>query len=182
MDNYNEVWDYDTEFICDPADFPVIEEGDYDFTVTKVERANYAGGEKLPACPQLVVYMDVTNGVDTVSLRDNFYVHPKMKNKFSRFFFSVFGPESNGIAVKPSLVLETVGMKGRCHVSKGIYKGHENNNVDRYIEKASNPTAGFTYSNATPPQSFTQQPAPQQAPQQTPQYQQQSMWGQWANK
>ena len=54
MDN-NETFDWGSEIEEDGQQYVTLEPGDYVFTVTGVERKQFKGSEKIPACNQVTV-------------------------------------------------------------------------------------------------------------------------------
>lgn len=169
---------WDEDFIVqEESEFVTLEEGDYDFEIVNFERTQYSGSEKVPPCMRLDVKLRVTDGIKTATITEKIFLIKKFEWKLSDLLASV-GLAKTKDAARPAMIQQSIGLKGRCHVTKteGTKSGTFFNNVSKFHRKAENQLSGFTPApSATPPQQFTQ---PQyQAPQQPqyytqPQYQQ----------
>lgn len=62
MDNFIE-YGWEDEIVNEGGDFVLLPEGDYDFTVTKVERARHNGSEKVPPCNMAKVTFTIWGAV-----------------------------------------------------------------------------------------------------------------------
>ena len=159
----NTGWDWDHEFVCDPNAFTVLENGDYDFTIKKIERTQYSGNStKIPSgCNTLEVSVECTDGINTSTIKDNIYLYDGNAWKLSQILMAV-GAAKEGSKYSPGTLMQCIGMSGRCSVTKTTSdRGNEFNNIKKYYTKNSNPTAGFQQSSEQAPAAFTAQ-APKQ--------------------
>lgn len=171
--------DWDSE-IQQESSFELLPEGDYPFTVMKVERGRFSPkqGSKIPACNQATV----TFAVGGQELKENFPLHTKMEYKISALYAAV-GMKQQGERVRmnwPGIV----GRTGLCHVGIREWKRDDggtgqSNDLKFYApwdEKYAAAQAAVSQQAAqpqyTPPQQYAPQPQPQQyAPQQQTMYQ-----------
>jgi len=177
---------WDEEFIVqEENEFITLEEGDYDFEIVNFERTQYSGSDKVPPCMRLDVKIRVTDGIKSTTITDKIFLIQKFAWKLSDLLAAV-GLAKTKDAARPAMIQQSIGLKGRCHVTKtaGNNPGTFFNNVSKYHRKAENQLSGFTPApSATPPAQFTSQPQqyappqyqmPQQPQYQAPQYQQPS--------
>lgn len=129
-------WDDEIEFDGEDRSFVTLEEGDYEFEVTKFERGHYTpkAGAKTPACNQASMTLKVTTKEGDCFLTDNFPLASTMEWKISAFFRSV-GLKKHGEKLKMQWK-ESLGLKGRAHITKteGTKGGVFFNNVGYYID------------------------------------------------
>lgn len=132
------ILDWDDEIENDGADlsFVTLEDGDYDFEVTKFERTHYTpkGNAKTPACNQADITMVIHTDDGDCYITDRFPLASTMEWKISAFFRSI-GLKKHGEKLKMKWQ-ETIGCKGRAHVVKTAGKNDNVffNNIDRYID------------------------------------------------
>ena len=55
----NGVLEWDSSIEDDGQGFVLLEEGDYEFTVSGLERARHAGSAKIPACPKAILTLSI---------------------------------------------------------------------------------------------------------------------------
>lgn len=77
-------WDDSIE--NDGKDFEPLPEGDYSFTVEKVERGRSKGEGKLPPCNMAIVYFTVHGPDRDVEVRENYILHTNLEWKLSELF------------------------------------------------------------------------------------------------
>jgi hypothetical protein len=132
------VFDWDDEIENDGnGDFVTVEEGDYEFEVTKFERGTYTPGDKAktPACNMAKITMKIETPEGDCFVNDNFPMASTMEWKISAFFRSI-GLKKHGEKLKMKWN-ESIGCKGRAHITKteGTQKnGIFFNNVGKYID------------------------------------------------
>ena len=117
-------------------EFVVLPEGNYPFTVNKVERTSFGGSEKLPPCGMVKVGV-IVDGLDGRSyLTIRFFMHTKMLFKIYQFLEAIgLHKKGEGAGVIPwSKVVK--GLTGRCHVIVRQYQGKNQNDVDRWLAPA----------------------------------------------
>ena len=120
MDNNFVEYGWNDEIVNEGAEFVLLPEGDYDFTVSKVERARYSGSERMPACNMAKVTFTIWGAEDKVEITDNFYLCNKFEWKLSSLFLSV-GMKKHGEPLRMNWEALT-GKKGKCHVYIDNYK------------------------------------------------------------
>lgn len=113
------------------SDFVLLPEGDYEFTVTKVDRGRHNGSDKLPPCNKAIVSITVWGENDKAELTENLMLCNRMEWKLSQFFLSL-GLKKHGEPLKMNWQA-AVGKKGKCHVYIDNYKNK--NGEDRQSNK-----------------------------------------------
>lgn len=147
------VLSFDSVIENDGQDFEPLPEGDYIFEVTNMERAQYNGGQKLPACPKL----DLTfkfysqDGNKSATVYESIMWHKSLEWKISAFFRAI-GQKKHGEPLKPDLT-KVIGSTGCAHINVDTYKNQngderKRNRIVRYYDKDSAPvsasiTTGF---------------------------------------
>ena len=154
MANYNDTgrelgWEDEIENEGSPR--LVLETGEYPFTVQRLERARYAGSEKMPPCPQAIVHLEVTapDG-GKVPLAVNLFLHSRFEWKLCQFF-TCLGLRQHGEKLRMNW-LSVTGRGGRCKIVKRTYQDRsgvrrETNDVDAFLDPVSAPqqsAGGFT--------------------------------------
>ncbi len=126
---------WDDEIEKDGSDFVLLPEGDYNFTVTKFERARFAGSAKMPACNQAKLELTIHSpefGDQTVF--HNLFLHTKTEGLLSQFFAGI-GQKKKGEKLRMNWNA-VIGAKGRCFIEHNKYmvKGEErvNNQVKKF--------------------------------------------------
>ncbi len=123
------VFDWDDE-IEKESEFTLLEPGDYPFTITGIERGQYDGGEKIPACKKATVSFKVEDkDGNTAVLTDIFFLCSKTEWKLSQLFKSVGLKETGKKAKMDWNALP--GLTGRCKVVKK--KNYNNDNEHNEI-------------------------------------------------
>lgn len=135
----------------------LLPEGTYPFTVTKLERKRYPGGEKLPPCWKAELTIAVEGAEGTANIQHNLFLHSKCEGLLCAFFTAI-GDRKHGQPLKMDWD-HVVGKKGICKV--GIREWIDKNGSSRQ----SNEIKEFLDTN---PQPGIQQTAGQQAPVMTP--------------
>lgn len=131
------VYDWDDEISDDGnGSFVTLEEGSYDFEVTKFERGHYtpSANSKTPACNQANITIKISTKDGDAYIVDKFPLASTMEWKASAFFRSI-GLKKHGEPLKMRWT-ETIGCKGRVYITKT--KGEKQdvffNNVKNYID------------------------------------------------
>lgn len=132
----DEEFDWDSEINSEDS-FTLLPEGDYNFTVTKFERARHNGSEKVKPCPKAVLTLTVTDGKNSTSIIENLLLTRSLEWKLSQFFISI-GQKKHGEPLKMNWT-EVQGATGRCHVIVNKWKNkngedRENNRVDKFLD------------------------------------------------
>lgn len=105
---------WDDEISNEGMDFTLLPEGDYDFTIAKVERARHAGSAKIPPCNMAKVTFTIWGAEDKIEITENYFLCNKFEWKLSALFLAT-GLKKHGEPLKMQWGLIT-GAKGKCHV------------------------------------------------------------------
>lgn len=108
----NRALDWDSEIENDGEGFVLLDPGIYSFTVTDLERAQFAGNDKAPQCPMAKLTLrceGVDGSVGTV--KDSLFLTTRNEWKLCQFFTSI-GQRKHGEKLKPAWnqVLGATGM------------------------------------------------------------------------
>lgn len=137
-------WD---DIIENDNEFTVLPEGDYDFTVTDLERKRFEGSAKMSACPKAEVSIKIydrnNQSVGSTIIKENLLLNRKMEWKLCQFFTAI-GLRKHGEPLKMNWN-NVKGRTGRCKVIINKYtndKGEdrENNRIDKFYEPTETPT------------------------------------------
>lgn len=153
--------DWDDE-ITNDGGFVLLPEGDYPYTITKMERARYNGSGKVPPCRMAQLTVAIHGGdKGEASVNYRLFLLSKFQWKISELFVSagLADPDAETIRMQWDRIQ---GSTGICHVAQ------------REFTKQSGPHAGET-GTANEITKFLPPPAPKAAPE--PSWQQQS----WKN-
>lgn len=120
------------------TDYIILPEGDYDFTVTDLERKRYEPkpGSKLSACPQAVITLTINSEQGEVKIKHNLFLHTMFEGRISQFFIGI-GQKKKG----HPLVMnwnKVVGSTGQVHLVVDHFKNNNgetitNNKVDKFL-------------------------------------------------
>ena len=121
--NDDREFGWDDEILDEGGSFEPLPEGNYDFTVSKVERSrsndNTAKGG-LPACNMAKVTFSVWGTDSSREITENFILHSKMEWKLSQLFLSV-GMKKHGEPLRMNWTA-IVGKTGKCKVAVKTFK------------------------------------------------------------
>ena len=117
--------------------FILLEEGDYDFTVTGFERGRHNGSAKIPACNKAIITLSIDSPQGVVEIKENLILYKTMEWKISAFFRSL-GLKKHG----ERLTMDwdhVLGAAGRAHIVQREYIGNDGtnkkaNNVGYFID------------------------------------------------
>ncbi|TYK79844.1 hypothetical protein [Streptococcus pyogenes] len=179
MTEYNNNFDHelgwDDEITQDSVGFVQLVPGDYQFTVTNMERGRHTPDPqnpgKLPACNKAVVTIQIETSEGIAQLTHNLFLHTTTEGMLSAFFGAI-GQKKHGEPLKMNWNT-VIGAKGVARINKrkgtGDYADREYDNIKSMIYadevdwskvlNASQPTQN-TYQQ--PQQPTQQQPQPQQ--------------------
>lgn len=119
--NFNEFeeLDFEGEISEESSGFTLLPEGDYDFTVNKVSRTRYSGGDNIPACNEVDVELSVwgANGQHTLQ-KVRFFLMKKFEWKLSQFFLCL-GIKKHKEPLRMRWNIE--GMNGKCKLEVRDY-------------------------------------------------------------
>ncbi len=112
----------------------VLPEGEYSFTVNKVERGSFGGSAKLPPCGMVKVGVildgdDKGHGYATT----RFFMHTKTLWRIYEFLtaLGLHKPDDGATRIPWNKVEK--GMTGRCKVKVHTHDGKESNEVAKWI-------------------------------------------------
>lgn len=105
---------WNDEITEEGGNYEPLPEGDYDFTVAKVERARSQGKGKLPPCNMAKVTFDVWGADDQREITVNFVLHSSLEWKLSQLFLSV-SMKKHGEPLRMDWT-SIIGKKGKCQV------------------------------------------------------------------
>ena len=146
--DWNDTIENDSSFVLLPA-------GDYDFTVTKFERARHQPGpnSKLPPCNKAVLTLEVTDGQQRTSVTHNLFLHSRCEGMLCEFFTAI-GQRKHGEPLRMDWS-KVLGARGRCKVGVRDWIGRDgqtmqSNEIKRFYEpsapaaQGAAPAAGYT--------------------------------------
>jgi hypothetical protein len=126
---------WDDEIEKDGSEFVLLPEGDYNFTVTKFERSRFAGTDKMPACNQAKLELEIhTAEHGDIIVFHNLLLHTKTEGFLSNFFAGI-GQKKKGEKLRMNWST-VIGSKGKCKLIVNEYtsKGEKraNNQVKTF--------------------------------------------------
>ncbi|MDR7869157.1 MAG: DUF669 domain-containing protein [Sporomusaceae bacterium] len=126
--------DWDSEIEKESPEFITLPEGEYEFEVISFERARFNGSEKMPACNQakLKLQVKVPEGIATIN--HNLFLHSRTEGILSAFF-NCIGQKKHGEKLKMDWN-KVIGSKGRAKIGPRVYDGKTFNEVKRFLEPA----------------------------------------------
>jgi len=86
-------WDEEVE---KGAEYVLLPDGDYDFTIESFERGRYEGSDKVPPCNRalLKVRVDAPEGIAVMN--ESLLLYDKMQWKLAEFFLSIGAEDTDG--------------------------------------------------------------------------------------
>lgn len=142
---------WDDQISVDGEQYVVLEEGDYDFTVTGFERGRFPGSKKIPACNKAVLALTVYTPEGTANVKYDLILWSSLEWKISAFFRAI-GQKKSGEAFVPKWN-QVVGAKGRAHFKPRKYSTQDGE------ERLANDVASFYDAETVPvapQQTYTQ--------------------------
>ena len=135
--NNNMFLDWDDAIESDGQEFVILEEGDYNFTVTDFERGRFPGGPKIPACNKASLTLQVKTPDGVAICRTDLLLYKTMEWKLSAFFRCI-GQKKHG----ERLVMDwnsVKGSRGRAHFKPRAYTDRDGNerqanDLDRFYD------------------------------------------------
>ena len=133
------ILDWDSTIEDDGQGYVLLNEGDYDFTVTGFERGRHEGSAKIPACNKAIVTLSVNTPNGVAEIKENLILYKTMEWKISAFFRCI-GLKKHG----ERLVMDwdhVLGAAGRAHIIQREWIGttdglpHKGNNVGYFIDQ-----------------------------------------------
>lgn len=147
-------WD---DTITKDDEYVLLPEGNYAYTISKLERGRHAGSTKLPPCAKAILTVLIDGGeLGSATITHNIFLHSKCEGIISQFFTSV-GLKKHGEPLKMEWN-KVVGKTGVCHVfidewtnDKG--ETRQSNKIKRFLppqDTAAKPAAAETTATAAP--------------------------------
>ena len=117
------ILDWDSTIENDGQGFVLLDEGDYDFTVTGFEKGMHNGSAKIPPCPKAMLTLSVDTPAGVAEIKENMILYKTMEWKLSSFFRCI-GLKKHGerLVMKWDHVL---GASGRAHIVQREYVGND---------------------------------------------------------
>lgn len=119
------AYGWDDEIRQDSAEFILLPEGEYEFTVTGLERGYYAGGAKLPSCPKAIVSLKIDSPDGCAIIKNNFFLHSKCEGLLCAFFLCL-GMRKRGEPLRMNWPA-VIGCRGRAKIAVRTYTGNDGN-------------------------------------------------------
>ena len=137
MNDQNMIMDWNDTIENDGQEFVILEEGDYNFTVTSFERGRFPGGPKVPACNKAALTLQVKTDEGIAVIRTDLLLYRSLEWRISAFFRCI-GQKKHG----ERLVMDwnrVVGSQGRAHFKPRTYTDRDGNerqanDVDRFYD------------------------------------------------
>lgn len=135
--NQNMEMGWDDTIQEDGQELVLLEEGDYNFTVTNFERGRFPGGQKIPACNKASITAQIETEAGITLIKFDLLLYRSVEWRISSFFRCI-GQKKHG--EKLTMNWNTViGSKGRAHVTQRKYTnnyGEEKtvNDIGRFID------------------------------------------------
>lgn len=135
--NMNVGMDWDDAIENDGQEFIVLPEGDYNFTVTNVERGRFPGSAKMLPSNKATLTLQVNTDEGVAYVRTDLILNRLVEWRVSAFFRCI-GQKRQG----ERLVMDwnhIVGCQGRAHFKPRTYTGRDGNtrqtnDVDRFYD------------------------------------------------
>jgi len=132
----NRIMDWDDVLESDGAEFVVLPEGDYTFTITNFERGRFPGSAKIPACNKATISINIDNDIGVATARFDLILYRTLEWKIASFFRCI-GQKKHGEKVAMNWN-GIIGARGRAHIKPRSYTkdGEERqvNDVDRFLD------------------------------------------------
>jgi hypothetical protein len=126
--------DWDSVIDQDGAQFVLLDEGEYSFTIQDFKRAIFPGSQKIQQCPKAELTLDI-EGMTTV--KTDLILAPQLMWKLAAFARSI-GVKKHGEACKIPWD-SIVGYSGRCKIKHRSYidkngESKTTNEVDSFLD------------------------------------------------
>lgn len=124
---------WDEEVSNDGAQYVLLEEGDYNFTVTNFERGRFPGSAKIGACNKATMTLAVDTAEGQATVKYDLLLWSTLDWKISEFFRAI-GQKKHGEALRPQWQ-NVVGSRGRAHFKPRTYTKDGNTRQVNDVEK-----------------------------------------------
>lgn len=143
MDEYrnNEAYelDWEDEISNDGGgNYILLEEGDYNFTVTNFERGRFPGGQKIPECKKVMLTLSVETPEGTANVKHDLILWSTIRFRICDFCISIGQGRRDDETIRPNWS-DMVGRKGRARFKTRRYttksgEEREVNEVDKFYD------------------------------------------------
>lgn len=138
MENAPHELGWDDEISNEPGGYILLEEGDYDFTVTGFERARFPGSAKIPPCAKAVLTLEVDTPQGPVRVKYDLILFSTLQWKIAEFCRAI-GQAAPGDALVRPRWNEMVGSCGRARFKVRTYTKKDGtegkvNDVDKFYD------------------------------------------------
>ena len=136
--NTDMIMDWGDAIESDGQEFVILEEGDYNFTVTDFERGRFPGSAKIPACNKAALTLQVKTADGKIAtVKFDLILYRSLEWRISSFFRCI-GQKKHGERVTMDWT-KVIGSKGRAHFKPRTYtdrdgKERQANDVDRFYD------------------------------------------------
>lgn len=140
--NMGREFGWDDVIENDGGEWVILPDGEYPFTVKSFERKRFGGSEKLPACNQAELTIEIDGGsLGKTTVQHSLFLHSKTEGLLCAFFTAI-GHRKHGEPLRMNWQA-VIGSTGRCkvYVDKWIGrdgKEHESNKIQKFIAPESN--------------------------------------------
>ena len=107
--------------------FTLLEEGDYRFRMTALERSRHTGSKKLPPCNKAICTLEILDEQDRVltEIRHNLYLHSSVEGILASFFLAT-GAKKRGEPLNIAKGFsDSVGRVGMCRIYVDEWTGDD---------------------------------------------------------
>lgn len=135
--NMNEAMGWDDSIENEGQEFILLDEGDYEFTVEKMERGQFNGSAKLSPSPKATLTLAVATDRGTAHVKTDLILNRALEWKLCQFFLSI-GLKKHG---EPLVMKwgEVTGRTGKARIRQRSWTGNDgaerkSNDVERYLD------------------------------------------------
>lgn len=140
-DEKGKALDWDDKLTGEDSSFVLLDPGEYDFTVTDFQRAQFNGSAKMEAGPMAKLVFSVDTSSGTANVYENIILNEKMMGKLKAFFRAI-GQRKKDEEVSMDWK-KVVGSSGRAVFGQREYDGRKYNQVERYIFPEDKPSGKY---------------------------------------
>lgn len=133
----NEFLSWDGSFIAQDTEFILLDEGVYNFKITKMERKIHSGSEKIPnGTPFAEITYSINTKRGTTIIKDKLFLLKNWQWKLTAFFKSVGQKVVDGQPFQPNW--NVVGATGKAEIGQHEYTNRngdnrKSNQISRYL-------------------------------------------------
>lgn len=129
--------DWDSQVENDGAEFVLLPEGTYKFTIVDFQRGRFPGSTKIPPCPKAELTLAVETDEGRATVKTDLILYSSLEWKISSFFRCV-GLKKHGEAYRPQWD-NLIGMTGLAHFKPRSWtdnNGNERqaNDCDKFLD------------------------------------------------